>query len=70
MQMTQTGTPSAMITFIGSWEDPEAWAHRLNFQSAEAVDHDARKVRILVPREEAKATLEHMANEAAWMTRA
>jgi len=70
MQMTQTGTPSAMITFIGSWEDPEAWLNRLEFNGAEAVDYDTRKVRILVPRGHAKDTLEHMATEAAWITNA
>jgi hypothetical protein len=59
-----------MITFIGSWKDPESWLNRLEFNGAEAVDYDSRKVRILVPREHAKATLEHMANEAAWMTKA
>ena len=70
MHVDHIGPPSAMITFIGAWEDPEGWLQGLSLNGAEAVDHDARKVRILVPREHAKATLERLAKASAWLANA
>ncbi|MGB1623821.1 MAG: hypothetical protein ACPHCZ_03840 [Candidatus Poseidoniaceae archaeon] len=70
MQVSHIGEPSAMITFIGSWDDPEAWLHDLNVADVDVVDHDTRKVRILVPREQIKGILEQMAKESAWLINA
>ncbi|MAI09532.1 MAG: hypothetical protein CMA08_02975 [Euryarchaeota archaeon] len=70
MHIDHVGAPSAMITFIGAWQDPKTWLQHLGLDGIEPVDHDARKIRILVPREEAKATLERMAEQAAWLAKA
>ena len=70
MQVSHIGEPSAMITFIGSWDDPEAWLHDLDVVDVDVVDHDTRKIRILVPREQIKTILEQMAKESAWLINA
>ena len=70
MQVGRVGEPSAMITFIGSWKDPEAWLQDLVIDEVDVVDHDARKIRILVPTNQVKATLEQMAKDAHWLVNA
>ena len=70
MQVGRVGEPSAMITFIGSWKDPEAWLQDLVIDEVDVVDHDARKIRILVPTDQVKATLEQMAKDAHWLVNA
>ena len=70
MQVGRVGEPSAMITFIGSWKDPEAWLQDLAIDEVDVVDYDARKIRILVPTDQVKATLEQMAKDAHWLVNA
>lgn len=70
MEVMHVGEASAMITYIGSWEDPEAWLYGLNAKNTEVVDHDVRRIRILVPRDHVKTTLEQTAKNAAWLAQA
>ena len=70
MDVKHVGEASAMITFIGSWEDPEAWLQGLNLTDTDIVDHDGRRIRILVPRDRVKITLEQTAKKAAWLAEA
>lgn len=70
MEVMHVGEASAMITFIGSWEDPEAWLQGLNAGNMDVVDHDVRRIRILVPRDRVNATLEQTAKNAAWLAEA
>ena len=70
MEVMHVGEASAMITFIGSWEDPEAWLQGLNAGNMDVVDHDVRRIRILVPRDRVNATLEQTAKNAAWLAQA
>lgn len=70
MEVMHIGEASAMITFIGSWEDPEAWLQGLNAGNMDVVDHDVRRIRILVPRDRVNATLEQTAKNAAWLAQA
>ena len=70
MEVNRVGEASAMITFIGSWKDPEAWLHDLSMDDVDVVDHDTRRIRILVPRDHVKLALEQTARKASWLAEA
>ena len=70
MEVNRVGEASAMITFIGSWKDPEAWLHDLSMDDVDVVDHDTRRIRVLVPRDHVKLALEQTARTSSWLAKA
>lgn len=70
MEVTKVGAASAMITFIGSWEDPESWMQDLGLADVDLVDLGPRRIRILAPRDRVKAALEQTARKEAWFAKA
>ncbi|MEC7723788.1 MAG: hypothetical protein VYB36_07730, partial [Candidatus Thermoplasmatota archaeon] len=70
MEVNRVGEASAMITFIGSWKDPEAWLYDLSMDDVDVVDHDTRRIRVLVPRDHVKLALEQTARTSSWLAKA